>query len=200
MNNELFKHFPFCRLIEPEGGCVCIDGRNIATMHLHELRSSLTVIPQESLLFAGTLRNNLDPFNEFPDDLLIQSLKKCYLNDLLTEYGLDKPLEESQLLTISLGQAQLLCLARALLKMTKVLILDEATAAMDPATDELIQCTIQEEFSNCTVLTIVHRLNTVLNYDRILVLHHGAVVEYDTPQNLVANKESMFYAMLKSDF
>lgn len=163
---------------------------------MHELRSALTIIPQDPLLFTGTLRDNLDPLNEYTDEQIILSLDKAHLGEMFRSKSLDVPIDEAQIQSISLGQKQLLCLARALLHRTKILILDEATAAIDPATDELVQTTIQTEFSQCTILAIVHRLNTVLNYDRILVLDNGQVAEFDQPANLVANHNSLFYKML----
>lgn len=173
-----------------------IDDINIAEIGLHSLRSRLTIIPQDPVLFSGSLRMNVDPFNSYSDDeiwiALEQSHLKAFLNGL--SEGLNYAITGENL---SVGQRQLVCLARALLRKTEVLILDEATAAIDIETDELIQKTIRTEFSDCTILTIAHRLHTIMDSDRVLVLHKGKIAEYDTPKALLENKDSMFYAMAK---
>ena len=187
------------RMIEPAGGKIVIDGVDISTLGLHDLRSRLTIIPQDPVLFSGSLRMNLDPFDQFTDSEVWRALELAHLKELvestLTE-GLQHTVAEGGE-NLSVGQRQLICLARALLRKTKVLILDEATAAVDMETDDLIQQTIKREFSGCTVLTIAHRLNTILDYNRILVLDKGKVAEYDEPQTLLKNKESKFFGMCK---
>ncbi|CAB4054111.1 ABCC1 [Lepeophtheirus salmonis] len=165
--------------ISPGDKMITIDGVDIKKMGLHTLRSKLTIIPQDPTLFSGTLRLNLDPFGLFKDMELIESLKHAYLQDFLKEDGLDK----------------LICLARALLRKNKVLIMDEATAAVDSETDKLIQKAIKDNFRDSTVLTIAHRLQTVLDYSKIIVIDSGCIIEYDSPKNLLSDSSSTFYKM-----
>jgi len=186
------------RLIEPADGEIIIDGVNIATIGLHDLRSHLTIIPQDPVLFAGPLRENLDPFNEVSDDRIWAALESAHLKETVSklEGKLDyKVVQGGE--NLSVGQRQLVCLARALVRKTKVLVLDEATAAVDVETDDIIQKTIREEFRECTIITIAHRINTIMDSDRILVLDKGRVAEFDTPQVLLANKGSIFYSLAK---
>ena len=186
------------RIIEAAGGKITIDGVDISQIGLHHLRSKLTIIPQEPVLFSGTLRMNLDPFDAYTDYQLFEALKLAHLNTFVEglKDGLQYAVAEGGE-NLSVGQRQLVCLARALLRKTKILILDEATAAVDLETDELIQATIRKEFASSTVITIAHRLNTILDYTKILVLSQGQVAELDSPQNLLANKVSIFYDMCK---
>ncbi|XP_042906948.1 multidrug resistance-associated protein 1 isoform X2 [Parasteatoda tepidariorum] len=186
------------RIIEAVDGTIEIDKRDIFKMGLHSLRSKITIIPQDPVLFSGTLRMNLDPFDWYNDAQLWESLEHAHLKSFVSglEDGLNHEIVEGGE-NLSVGQRQLVCLARALLRKTKILVLDEATAAVDLETDSLIQETIREEFKDSSVLTIAHRLNTVMDYDRIMVLNQGAVAEFDSPTALLENKESIFYGMAK---
>ncbi|XP_076363250.1 multidrug resistance-associated protein 1-like isoform X2 [Tachypleus tridentatus] len=186
------------RIIEAAGGCITIDGIDISKIGLYDLRSKLTIIPQDPVLFTGTLRMNLDPFSQYDDDAIWRALELAHLKSFVS--GLDSCLDHEVSEggeNISAGQRQLVCLARAVLRKSKILVLDEATAAVDLETDDLIQATIRKEFSNCTVLTIAHRLNTVMDYNRIMVLDKGKVVEYDSPNNLLKDEKSIFHSMAK---
>ena len=139
---------------------------------------------------------NLDPFGSYGDDDLWKALELAHLKDFVkaSERKLDFECTEGGE-NLSVGQRQLICLARSLLRKTKVLILDEATASIDHNTDELIQNTIRSQFADCTVLTIAHRLNTIMDSTRIIVLDKGRVVEFDAPKKLLTNKNSVFYSM-----
>uniref|UniRef100_A0A1I7UPW4 ABC transporter domain-containing protein n=1 Tax=Caenorhabditis tropicalis TaxID=1561998 RepID=A0A1I7UPW4_9PELO len=186
------------RIIEADGGCIEIDGHNIANLQLEQLRSRLTIVPQDPVLFSGTMRMNLDPFDAFRDDQIWEALKNAHLASFVEslQEGLHHHISEGGD-NLSVGQRQLICLARALLRKTKVLVLDEAAAAVDVETDSLLQKTIREQFKECTVLTIAHRLNTVMDSDRLLVLDKGLVAEFDTPKKLLSNPDGIFYSMAK---
>lgn len=187
------------RLKELESGRILLDGLDIANLGLHELRSAVAVIPQDPVLFQGTVRYNLDPMSNNTDEELWSALERAHLKDKIRreemqlECGVEKNGDN-----FSVGERQLLCLARAMLRRNKVLVLDEATASVDAETDRLIQQTVQETFSGCTVLTIAHRLNTVLGCDMVLVLDAGKVVEMDTPSALASNPNSAFSSMLRA--
>ncbi|KAF8030774.1 hypothetical protein BT93_D0071 [Corymbia citriodora subsp. variegata] len=193
MINALF------RIVELERGRILIDGCNTSKIGLEDLRKVLSIIPQSPVLFSGTVRFNLDPFNEHNDADLWEALERAHLKDVIRRnfYGLDAEVSEGGE-NFSVGQRQLLCLARALLRRSKILVLDEATAAVDVRTDALIQKTIREEFNYCTMLIIAHRLNTIIDTDRILVLKSGQVAEHDTPENLLSNEASAFSKMVQS--
>uniref|UniRef100_A0A8C1PEQ3 Uncharacterized protein n=1 Tax=Cyprinus carpio TaxID=7962 RepID=A0A8C1PEQ3_CYPCA len=186
------------RIIEASEGQILVDGIDISTLGLHDLRSRLTIIPQDPVLFSGTLRMNLDPFEKFSDEEIWSVLELAHLKDYVRGLptGLQHEVSEGGE-NLSVGQRQLLCLARALLRKSRILILDEATAAVDLETDDLIQNTIRTEFSHCTVLTIAHRLNTILDSSRVMVLDSGKIVEFDSPSVLLNNKQGHFYAMAK---
>uniref|UniRef100_A0A803PGG9 ABC-type xenobiotic transporter n=1 Tax=Cannabis sativa TaxID=3483 RepID=A0A803PGG9_CANSA len=181
------------RLLEPECGKIIIDGIDISKIGLHDLRSRLGIIPQDPTLFEGTIRNNLDPLEEHSDHDIWQALDKSQLGDIIREkeHKLDTPVLENGD-NWSVGQRQLVSLGRALLKQAKILVLDEATASVDTATDNLIQKILRTEFKDCTVCTIAHRIPTVIDSDLVLVLSDGRVAEFDTPIRLLEDKSSMF--------
>ncbi|KAM6118909.1 ATP-binding cassette sub-family C member 3 isoform 2-T2 [Phoenicopterus ruber ruber] len=185
------------RILEAVKGEIKIDGVKISEIGLHDLRSRLTIIPQDPVLFSGTLRMNLDPFNKYSDEEIWKALELSHLKRFVSSQPsmLDYECSEGGE-NLSVGQRQLVCLARALLRKTRILILDEATAAIDLETDDLIQMTIRTQFEGCTVLTIAHRLNTIMDYTRVLVLDNGTIAEFDTPANLIASK-GIFYSMAK---
>uniref|UniRef100_A0A8C3UXW1 Canalicular multispecific organic anion transporter 2 n=1 Tax=Catharus ustulatus TaxID=91951 RepID=A0A8C3UXW1_CATUS len=185
------------RILEAAKGEIKIDGVKISEIGLHDLRSRLTIIPQDPVLFSGTLRMNLDPFNKYSDEEIWKALELSHLKRFVSSQPsmLDYECSEGGE-NLSVGQRQLVCLARALLRKTRILILDEATAAIDLETDDLIQMTIRTQFVDCTVLTIAHRLNTIMDYTRVLVLDSGTIAEFDTPANLIAAK-GIFYSMAK---
>ncbi|KAK4493262.1 hypothetical protein RD792_017859, partial [Penstemon davidsonii] len=193
MLNALF------RIVELERGRILIDGFDVAKFGLTDLRKVLSIIPQSPVLFSGSVRFNLDPFGEHNDPDLWEALERAHLKDVIrrSALGLDAEVFEGGE-NFSVGQRQLLSLARALLRRSKILVLDEATAAVDVRTDALIQKTIREEFKYCTMLTIAHRLNTIIDSDQILLLDSGQVIEYDTPDNLLENEESEFSKMVQS--
>ena len=206
------------RIIELDSGQICIDDIDIATMGLHCLRNKLTIIPQEPVLFSGSLRMNLDPFNTYSDEDLWKALKLSHLDNFVNSLkeGLQHEISEGGE-NVSVGQRQLICLARldmiiqfsnlfltqsfffnicrALLRKTKILVLDEATAAVDLETDDLIQQTLRDAFKDCTVLTIAHRLSTIMDYDKVLVMQDGELAEFNTPKELLADKSTIFYSM-----
>jgi len=182
------------RLTKPKGS-IRIDGVDIQTIGLDDLRKKVSIIPQDPVVFTGTVRYNLDPFNEYPDADLWSALEEVQLKTQVDNYDekLEAKLSESGG-NLSVGQRQLICLARAILRRNRILILDEATANVDHQTDRLIQKTIRSEFANCTVLTIAHRLNTIIDCDRVLVLDAGEILEFDPPYQLL-KKRGAFYEM-----
>ncbi|GJP74244.1 hypothetical protein CLOP_g4860 [Closterium sp. NIES-67] len=187
------------RLVEIESGRICIDGQDLKLFGVTDVRRALMIIPQTPVLFTGTLRFNLDPFNERSDNEVWEALGRAHLREVVSRMplGLDTEVAEGGE-NFSVGQRQLISLARALLKESRILVLDEATAAVDVGTDALIQRTVREEFKGRTMLTIAHRLNTIMDSDRILVMDAGMALEYDTPANLVLNEQSVFAAMVRS--
>ncbi|GAB6032452.1 Multidrug resistance-associated protein 5 [Chamberlinius hualienensis] len=186
------------RLTEVCGGKIIIDDIDISQIGLEDLRSKIAVIPQEPVLFEGTIRWNLDPFGEHTDEQMWDALEQSHLKTKIE-------MEANKLDTIlspeggifSLGEKQLFCLSRALLRNSQILLLDEATASVDVETDRLIQETIRTAFKGCTVLTIAHRINTIADYEKIMGMDAGKVVEFDTPSNLLVS-DSMFHSMMKA--
>nr|XP_019945775.1 PREDICTED: multidrug resistance-associated protein 4 isoform X1 [Paralichthys olivaceus]XP_019945776.1 PREDICTED: multidrug resistance-associated protein 4 isoform X1 [Paralichthys olivaceus]XP_019945777.1 PREDICTED: multidrug resistance-associated protein 4 isoform X1 [Paralichthys olivaceus]XP_019945778.1 PREDICTED: multidrug resistance-associated protein 4 isoform X1 [Paralichthys olivaceus]XP_019945779.1 PREDICTED: multidrug resistance-associated protein 4 isoform X1 [Paralichthys olivac len=185
------------RLAEPEGR-IRIDGVLTSTIGLHTLRQKMSIIPQDPVLFTGTMRKNLDPFRQHTDEDLWNALQEVQMKAVVEELPnkLETLLTESGS-NFSVGQRQLVCLARAILRKNRILIIDEATANVDPRTDSLIQQTIRDKFQECTVLTIAHRLNTIIDCDRILVLDAGRIREYDEPYVLLQNQDGLFYQMVQ---
>ncbi|CAG9833840.1 unnamed protein product [Diabrotica balteata] len=179
--------------LAPLEGAIYIDGVNTKNLGLTDLRRKISIIPQEPVLFSASLRYNLDPFNEFDDDKIWQALEQVELRDSVD--SLDFHVAEGGG-NFSLGQRQLVCLARAVLKNNKVLVLDEATANVDPRTDALIQATIRKRFKDCTVLTIAHRLNTIMDSDKVLVMSFGNMIEFDHPHKLLQIADGHFHKML----
>uniref|UniRef100_A0A8C1P561 Multidrug resistance-associated protein 4 n=1 Tax=Cyprinus carpio TaxID=7962 RepID=A0A8C1P561_CYPCA len=185
------------RLAEPEGK-ILVDGVLTSEIGLHDLRQKMSIIPQDPMLFTGTMRKNLDPFSQHSDHDLWNALKEVQLKAAVEDLPakLETELAESGS-NFSVGQRQLVCLARAILRKNRILIIDEATANVDPRTDELIQKTIRDKFKECTVLTIAHRINTIIDSDRILVLDAGRIHEYDAPHVLLQNQNGIFYKMVQ---
>ncbi|KAJ2793881.1 hypothetical protein H4R20_006403 [Coemansia guatemalensis] len=221
------------RIVEASAGRILIDGVDISQIGVGDLRSQLTIIPQDPVLFTGTIRSNLDPFNKHSDSELWLALRRAHLlggdvceasqvnsagtisehvspessngriiihesstadGKICTIDGLDMAVSENGF-NFSQGQRQLIALARALVKRTRVIILDEATASVDFDTDAKIQATIRNEFRESTLLCIAHRLRTIVDYDRVLVLDQGKVVEYDTPYQLLSKSKGLFQHM-----
>ncbi|KFP65524.1 Multidrug resistance-associated protein 1, partial [Cariama cristata] len=185
------------RLVEAAEGAILIDGLDIAQLGLHDLRTKITVIPQDPVLFSGSLRMNLDPLNQYTDADIWTALELTQLKNFVAD--LPDQLEykcTDQGENLSTGQKQLVCLARALLQKAKILILDEATAAVDLETDLQIQSTLRTQFKDSTVLTIAHRINTIMDCDRILVLENGRIAEFDTLEHLIAQK-GLFYRLME---
>ncbi|KAF0561148.1 P-loop containing nucleoside triphosphate hydrolase protein [Gigaspora margarita] len=199
------------RFVEPSYGKILIDEIDISSIGVEDLRSRITIIPQDPILFTGTIRSNLDAFSQYEDSEILESLRRVHLipfsedvdatsfsrddNNLFK--NLNTPVSEGGK-NFSQGQRQLLCLARALLRSSKIILMDEATASIDFAMDEKIQKMIKTEFADCTVLCIAHRLRTVIDYDRILVIDRGNVIEFDSPYNLITDSSSLFYRMCQN--
>ncbi|KAL7417822.1 ABC protein [Mrakia frigida] len=197
------------RLVEISSGTIFVDGIDISTLGLVDLRSKISIIPQDPQLFSGTIRTNLDPFSEKTDHELWSALKRAYLVPELSSlperekgddmhaggrFGLDTVVDDDGC-NLSVGERGLVSLARALVKDSKVIVLDEATASVDLETDSKIQTTITREFKDKTLLCIAHRLRTILSYDRILVLDAGRIAEFDTPLNLFSQEAGVFRSM-----
>ncbi|XP_032678118.1 multidrug resistance-associated protein 4-like [Odontomachus brunneus] len=172
-------------------GEIKIDDRDTSTVGLTELRSKISIIPQEPVLFSESLRYNLDPFNQYEDMILWEVLRQVELNNV----GLDQEVFYGGH-NFSVGQRQLICLARAILRNNRLLVLDEATANIDTHTDSLIQDTIRSSFKECTVLTIAHRLNTIIDSDRIIVMENGYIVEFGCPYELLHDKPNGYFSKM----
>lgn len=198
------------RFLDPETGHITIDGVDISKIGLRNLRQAITIIPQDPTLFTGTIRSNLDPFNQYSDEEIFTALTRVNLiapgereSQPVDGDNANKFLDIESSISeggnnLSQGQRQLMCLARSLLKSPKIILLDEATASIDYKSDALIQQTIRDEFALSTILTIAHRLRSIIDYDKILVMDAGRVVEYDDPYTLIANNESLFHSMCEN--
>ncbi|KAK3227972.1 hypothetical protein Dsin_007834 [Dipteronia sinensis] len=209
------------RLVEPTEGEIIIDDLNITSIGLHDLRSHLAIIPQDPTLFSGSVRFNLDPLSQYTDHEIWEVLGKCHLREAIQEKeeGLDSLGEKvakicnllyyktNKILVAvmeggsnwSVGQRQLFCLGRAILKRSRILVLDEATASIDNATDSILQKTIRREFADSTVLTVAHRIPTVMDCNAVIAVSDGELVEYDEPVKLI-NKEGSLFGQLVKDY
>lgn len=179
------------RLVDPFCGQIVVDGIDICSIGLKDLRSKLSIIPQEPTLFRGSIRTNLDPLGIYSDEEIWKALEKCQLKDTVSKLPnlLDSSVSDEGE-NWSMGQRQLFCLGRVLLRRNRILVLDEATASIDSATDSILQKVIREEFSNCTVITVAHRVPTVIDSDMVMVLSFGKLVEYDEPSKLMGTNSS----------
>lgn len=186
------------RILEASNGCIIIDDVNISHINLKVLRSKLSIIPQEPILFTGTIRQNVDPTEAYSDEEIWRAIDLAHLGPFLRSLssGLDHEVLEGGN-NFSVGQKQLFCLARTLLRRSKILILDEATAAVDVETDNLIQKTIRKEFKDSTILTIAHRLETIIDYDRVVVMDNGSLAEEGSPPTLMKNSKTKFHDLAK---
>uniref|UniRef100_A0A061RCR8 ATP-binding cassette, subfamily C (CFTR/MRP), member 2 n=1 Tax=Tetraselmis sp. GSL018 TaxID=582737 RepID=A0A061RCR8_9CHLO len=186
------------RIVEPCGGSLEIDGVDVLRIGLRDLRSRLALVPQDPVIFSGTVRSNLDPFDEHADNEIWEALSKVSMDEVVRGMsgGLFSPIEEGGQ-NLSVGQRQLLGMARALVRSARILILDEATSNVDTSTDLLIQKTIREAFAHCSVLTIAHRLHTIMKADRIMVLDDGNISEFAAPAELLENPDGMFSKLVE---
>ncbi|TFY64349.1 hypothetical protein EVJ58_g2686 [Rhodofomes roseus] len=195
------------RMVEPSEGRIIIDGIDITKIGLDDLRTRVTIISQDVSLFSGTLRSNIDPFNEHSDQECLEVLERCHLLSILRhssskadaghqDVTLDMPISQSG--SLSAGERQLVAMARAVLRRSNVVIMDEATSQIDASLDDQIQRTIREVFADAIVITIAHRLKTVLDYDRIMVLGGGKILEFDTPRLLMSKRDGLFGEMCRA--
>lgn len=185
------------RLLEAEGGQITIDGVDISKLGLHKLRTCISVIPQSPVLYGGvSIRENLDPFNHHDDEQISSALLDVHMLEAIRSlsHGLDTTVAEGGL-NFSVGQRQLLCLARAILRRNKILVLDEPTANVDSRTDKLLQEAVSKSFQGATILAVAHRLDTVIDFDKILVLGSGGLLEYGSPHELIS-QEGAFCSMI----
>ncbi|KAM9969411.1 hypothetical protein ACTFIR_001246 [Dictyostelium discoideum] len=188
------------RMVECSKGFILIDGIDISKVQLQKLRSSIGIVPQDPFIFTGTIRSNIDPFNEFTDFEIWESIEKVKLKDAINSMPLklETALQENGDNGFSYGQKQLLCLCRTILKNFKIILMDEATSSIDYHTAQLIKQTIQENFKGCTTLTIAHRLETIIDCNKIAVIDSGQLIEFDTPSNLMSIPNSKFNKLIKS--
>ena len=204
------------RILEPLTGTIYIDDQDICNIGLDLLRQNLTIIPQDPCLMAGSLRYNIDPLNRSTDEDILKVLKQVGLELEMDnkkskeedkkenqeneekqekeENILEKEIEQNGA-NLSVGEKQLVCIARAILRKTKIVVMDEATANIDMKTEEKIQNSLLTTMNNCTIITIAHRIKTIIDYDKILVLDNGEIKEFDSPKNLLSDENSLFYQL-----
>jgi len=183
------------RILEPSHGSIEIDGVDISQIGLDDLRNKVTVIPQDPMLFKGTLRENMDLLNQYTDDQLWDSLEKvCLKSKFEGENGLNTAIKDGGE-NLSAGEKQLLCIGRAILAKTKIILIDEATSNIDPKTEQTILDTIKNCFQDCTVITVAHRLKTIINSDRVMVMGEGKLLEFDKPQTLIDDNTTHFHKL-----
>tara|TARA_R110002050_G_scaffold23237_2_gene62755 strand:+ start:160 stop:1374 length:1215 start_codon:yes stop_codon:yes gene_type:complete len=187
------------RLMETSRGRITIDGLDISEIGLEDLRRKLSVIPQDPVLFGGTVRYNLSPFGEHSDEEMWDAIRKAHLFEFVQSLPgqLDFVVADNGS-NVSVGQRQLFCIARVLLRNNKVLILDEATAAIDYKTDQLVQRTLRESFKNCTILSVAHRIHTIIDNDRVMVLSAGQLLEMDSPKELLDRPDGAFLSLVEN--
>ena len=178
------------RILEATQGKILIDDVDISTIGLDILRSNLTIIPQDPALMEGTLRYNIDPLNNYQDNDILNVMEKIGFDYIVknNDKGLNQKIEEGGE-NLSVGEKQLICITRAILRKSKIIVMDEATANIDYKTEEIIQKAISEILEESTIITIAHRIKTIINYDKILILDNGSVVNFDSPNNLLKNKK-----------
>jgi ABC-type multidrug transport system fused ATPase/permease subunit len=184
--------------LENDGGAILIDGVNTSEIGTTSLRKNLSIIPQDPIMFSNTIRYNLDPFATASEEELWTVLQKVQMVEVIAALpdGVDHQVAEGGQ-NFSLGQRQLICIARSLLRKPKILVMDEATASIDNTTDAQIQRMIRENFADATVLTIAHRLNTIMDSDRVLVLADGEIAEFDEPGKLLQKEGGHFRSMVE---
>jgi len=183
------------RIINPANGSITIDGINTIDMHLSTIRSALTIIPQEPTLFTGTVRYNIDPADQYTDEQIWSALELTHLDEVIRNLdgGLYGTVSEGGD-NFSVGQRQLICMVRALLRHSRIICMDEATASVDIQTDCLIQEMIRSQFQDCTIITVAHRLHTIMDSDRVMAMRAGELVEFDKPINLIRNHPDGLFA------
>ena len=187
------------RIVEGYSGKILIDGIDISTINLNELRNNMAMISQDPSLFTGTLRFNLDPDHKWSEAHIMEVVNNCSLTDIVNRdsLGLEQVIEEGGK-NLSAGEKQLVCISRAVLKKAKIIVMDEATANIDVKTEGWIQRAISTYFKGLTVIKIAHRISTVMQWDKVLVLENGRVIEFDDPQVLIKNPESQFASIVRS--
>ena len=184
------------RILEATEGKILIDDVDISKLGLEILRHNLTIIPQDPALMEGSLRYNIDPLEKSDDKEIIKVMEKIGFDYIIKrdKQGLNQEIAEGGS-NLSVGEKQLICITRAILRKSKIIIMDEATASIDYKTEEIIQKAVSEILNDSTFITIAHRIKTILNYDRILTLDNGKIVDFDTPKNLLNDKKSLFYEL-----
>ena len=187
------------RLVEIEQGTISLDGVDLSTLGLSDIRGrSMFILPQDPTIFSGTVESNLDPFSSHTNEGILQALKLVRFPGVERGIGILQDIVEEGGASFSAGEKQLLCLARAMLAKPRLLVLDEATSAVDGTTDEFVQQMLRSQFPDTTLLTIAHRLNTVIDYDKVIVMDKGKVAEFGSPRDLLEDETGMFTAMVNA--